>query len=206
MPQKIQSSTTNLDDIPEIEYKHIPINCLWNITSEDTSLTVIITCLKWTFNNDFCVRVTAYPLGVPNATKQIDLDDHHPLLSSLTDTLNLYEVSPQPHLNSHDIEFLEEPIDYLHFRFYQCIMAQPHLAYPDLALDNFSGTDPNQVAEAFNRLKECKINFALETEPEVAHLEHAIYLFRKKALFSSLLRGPAAVMVCEHHSRCNHLG
>ena len=39
---------------------------------------------------------------------------------------------------------------------------------------------------------ECKINFALGSEPEAGELEHAIYLFRKKALFSSLLRGPAA--------------
>ena len=61
-----------------------------------------------------------------------------------------------------------------------------------MALDNFSGTDPDQDAEAFIRLIECKINFALGTEPEVADLEHVIYLFRKKALFSSLLRGPAA--------------
>ena len=71
-------------------------------------------------------------------------------------------------------------------------MANAHLAYPDLALDKFSGTDPDQDAEAFIRLIECKINFALGTEPEAGELEHAIYLFRKKALFSSLLRGPAA--------------
>ena len=71
-------------------------------------------------------------------------------------------------------------------------MANAHLAYPDLALDKFSGTDPDQDAEAFIRLIECKINFALGTEPEAGELEHAICLFRKKALFSSLLRGPAA--------------
>ena len=71
-------------------------------------------------------------------------------------------------------------------------MANAHLAYPDLALDKFSGTDPDQDAEAFIRLIECKINFALGTEPDEADAEHVIYLFRKKALFSSLLRGPAA--------------
>ena len=31
-------------------------------------------------------------------------------------------------------------------------MANAHLAYPDLALDKFSGTDPDQDAEAFIRL------------------------------------------------------
>ena len=71
-------------------------------------------------------------------------------------------------------------------------MAQPHLAYPDLALDNFSGTDPDQDAKVFIRLIECKIIFALGTQPNEADAEHVIYLFRKKALFSSLLRGPAA--------------
>ena len=30
-------------------------------------------------------------------------------------------------------------------------MATPHLAYPDMALDKFSGTDPDQAAEAFIR-------------------------------------------------------
>ena len=45
-------------------------------------------------------------------------------------------------------------------------MANAHLAYPDLALDKFPGTDPDQDAEAFIHLIECKINFALGTEPE----------------------------------------
>ena len=70
-------------------------------------------------------------------------------------------------------------------------MANAHLASPDLALDKFSGIDPDQDAEAFIRLIECKIDFALGTEPEAAADEHVIYSFRKKALFSSLLKGPA---------------
>ena len=61
-----------------------------------------------------------------------------------------------------------------------------------MALDKFSGTDPYQDAEAFIRLIECKNNFALGTEPEAAADEHVINLFRKKTLFSSLLRAPAA--------------
>ena len=61
-----------------------------------------------------------------------------------------------------------------------------------MALDKISGTDPDQDAEAFIRLIECKNIFALGTEPDASDDEHVIYLFRKKALFSSLLRGPAA--------------
>ena len=67
-------------------------------------------------------------------------------------------------------------------------MANARLAYPDLALDEFCGTDPDQDAEAFIRLIECKINFALGIEPDEVDDAHAIYLFRKKALFSSLLQ------------------
>ena len=117
MPQRFENTITNLDDIPKIECQHIPLNCLLTIASHDTSLTVIITCLKWTFNYDFCVRVTAYPLGLTNVTKQIDLDDHHPLHRYLTDALNLYEAFPEPHLNSHQLEVLEELIGDLHFKF-----------------------------------------------------------------------------------------
>ena len=70
-------------------------------------------------------------------------------------------------------------------------MANAHLAYPDLAIDKFSGTDPDQDAESFIQLIERKINFALGDAPGDA-AELANYTFRKKALFSSLLRGPAA--------------
>ena len=71
-------------------------------------------------------------------------------------------------------------------------MAQAHLVHPDLALDKFSGTDPDQDAEAFIHLIECKINFALGTEPDAADAEDVIYLSRKKILFSSLQGVPAA--------------
>ena len=62
MPQKLESSITHLDELPEEECRHVPLNCLWPITSQHTNLTVIITCLKCTLKYEFCVRVTAYPL------------------------------------------------------------------------------------------------------------------------------------------------
>ena len=70
-------------------------------------------------------------------------------------------------------------------------MANTHLAYPDLAIDNFSGTDPDEDAESFIQIIERKINFALGDAPADAG-ELANYTFRKKPPFSSLLRGPAA--------------
>ena len=70
-------------------------------------------------------------------------------------------------------------------------MANTHLAYPDLAIDKISGTDPDQDVESFIQLIEQKINFALGDAPGDAG-ELANYTFSKKALFSSLVRGPAA--------------
>ena len=107
----------HLDEVPEEECKHIPLKCIWPITSQDTNLTVIITCLKPTSIFEFCVRVTAYPVGAPNISKQIDVEDHHPLLRSLTDALQIYEVFSEPHLNSHQLKNLEELMEYLHFNF-----------------------------------------------------------------------------------------
>ena len=70
-------------------------------------------------------------------------------------------------------------------------MANTYLAYLDLAIDNLSAPDPDQDAESFTQLIEREINFALGDAPgDASELAH--YTFRKKALFSSLLRVPAA--------------
>ena len=70
-------------------------------------------------------------------------------------------------------------------------MAKTHVAYPDLSIDKFSGTDPDHDAESFIQLIEGKINFARGDVPGDA-AELANYTFGKKVLFLSLLRGPAA--------------
>ena len=85
-------------------------------------------------------------------------------------------------------------------------MANANLVYPDLALDNFSGTDPDQDAEAFIRLIECKINFAFGTEPEAGESEHVIYLFSKKSFIFLIAKRTRSRMVWEHYSRCSDLG
>ena len=58
-------------------------------------------------------------------------------------------------------------------------MANTHLAYPDLALDKFSGTDLDQDAESFVQLIERKINFALGDAPADPG-DLVSYNFRKK--------------------------
>ena len=70
-------------------------------------------------------------------------------------------------------------------------IAAAHLVYPDLAMDKFSGTKPDQDSESFIQLIERKINFAVGDAPGDAG-ELANYTFRKNALFSFLLREPAA--------------
>ena len=70
-------------------------------------------------------------------------------------------------------------------------MAHSHLAYPDLALDKFSGTDPDRDAETFIQIIERKIMFALGGAPADPD-EFANYTFKNKAGFSSLLQEPAA--------------
>ena len=64
-------------------------------------------------------------------------------------------------------------------------------AFPDLALDKFLGNDPDQNAKPFLLTVENKINFSLGSRPNDM-AERARYIFGKKALFSSLLRRPAA--------------
>ena len=115
MSQKLDNSP--LDKIPENECKHVPLICPWIITSKDETLTVIITCLKWTFKYDFWIRVPEHPEGNSDLSKQIDLDDHHPLLKSLSDAPNLYEDFPELHLNSSQLEIWEELIEYLYLKF-----------------------------------------------------------------------------------------
>ena len=81
---------------------------------------------------------------------------------------------PELHLNSLQLYILGELLDFLFWGNIISKLANAHPAYPDLALDKFSGTDPDQDAEALIRLIECKINFAAGTEPEVAADEHVI--------------------------------
>ena len=83
-------------------------------------------------------------------------------------------------------------------------MANTVLAYPDLAIDKFSRTDPDQDAESFFQLIERKINFAVGDAPGDAGLL-ANYTFRKKALFFFTPRTSRRVVREQHYQR-NNLG
>ena len=58
-------------------------------------------------------------------------------------------------------------------------MVKTHLDYPDLVINNFSGTDPDQDAESFIHLIEQKITFAQRDAPGDA-VELTNYTFRRK--------------------------
>ena len=61
-------------------------------------------------------------------------------------------------------------------------MAAAHLAYPDMAVDKFSGADLHQDAESLIQLIERKINFALGDAPGDPG-ELANYFQKKKRCF-----------------------
>ena len=48
------------------ECQLIPLNCTWPMTSKKECLTVTNTCLKWTFNYDFEIRVADSSQGNRN--------------------------------------------------------------------------------------------------------------------------------------------
>ena len=68
-------------------------------------------------------------------------------------------------------------------------MAQA-VAYPDIALEKFTGLDSSEDAEAFIELIERKIGFSLGLRPDDAD-EQKLFDHRRKQLCGSVLRGPA---------------
>ena len=66
------------------------------------------------------------------------------------------------------------------------------VAYPYLALEKFTGLDPNEDARYFLDIVEKKIAFSLGTRPTDAGDDQDTYDSRQRSLFGSILRGPAA--------------
>ena len=68
------------------------------------------------------------------------------------------------------------------------------VAYPDISLEKFTGLDPSEDVADFLSLIERKIEFSLGLRPGAGDAYDAqnAYDARRKALFGSVLRGPAA--------------
>ena len=112
MPYEFKNFPTNWNDIDD-ECQHNPLSCLWTITSENETLTVVITCLKCTFNYDFWKKMTAHPERNPSFPKQTDINKHNPLLVSLSEALDDYEDFTEAHLNSYQLHIVGELSDFL---------------------------------------------------------------------------------------------
>ena len=112
MPQNLENLPPNWDDIKK-ECEHISLACLCTINCKDGTLKFVITSLEWTFNYDFWIRVTAHSEGNSNISQQLNIDNHHPSVESLSEALNDYVKLPEPHLNSLQLHILGELLDFL---------------------------------------------------------------------------------------------
>ena len=116
MPQKLDKSPPDWNNKKD-ECQHIPVNCPWIISSNNENLSVIITCLKWTFNYDFWIRVTINPERNPQVSKQVDLWEYSPLLESLSEALPKIHDFPEPLLNYYPFHVFGQLLDYFDSKF-----------------------------------------------------------------------------------------
>ena len=65
------------------------------------------------------------------------------------------------------------------------------VAYPDISLEEYTGLDPSEDVTDFLSLIERKIEFLLGVRPGPGDAQNG-YDARRKALFGSVLTGPAA--------------
>ena len=112
MPQESEILPPNWDDSDD-ECQNTPLNFPWTITSDNETLTVVITCLNWTFNYGFWIRVTAHPEGHPHFSEQIDINKHNPLLEYLSEAVDGNEGFLEPHLIFYQLHILGELLDSL---------------------------------------------------------------------------------------------
>ena len=117
MPHPINQNSAVWNTLGDDGFDEIPhFNCPWTITSNQESITVNITYLKWTFNYDFWIRVEIHPQGNSKALQLLDIDELHPLFKSLaTALLNYYEF-PEPHLTEFQLHVYGELMDHLSYK------------------------------------------------------------------------------------------
>ena len=127
------------------------------------------------------MRVTAFPQGNPTISKQVDLDDYHPLLRSLPGSVN--EAFLEPYLNTPQLDISVELTEYLDLEFSLSNIAHTHLPYPNLALDNFFGKNADEEAESFIQFINRTNNYDFGDAPGDAE-ELAKYIFRKGTSFA----------------------
>ena len=91
-------------------------SCPWTITTNNESITVNITYLKWTFSYDFWIRVEVHPQGNPKAFQLLDIDEIHTLFKSPETALLIYYDFPELHLNEFQLQVYGELMDHLFYK------------------------------------------------------------------------------------------
>ena len=83
----------------------------------------------------------------------MDINKTHPPFGSTATTIRHFHEFPQPHSNNWQLHVSKELMNALSLtKKKNDTRTATHLAYHELALDNFFGTDPDQVAELFLQL------------------------------------------------------
>ena len=114
MPQQFESTLPKWDKKVD-ECQLYPLNFSWTLISKGEILTVLVTCLKWTYNYEFWIQITAHPQRDPNIPKQKISTSITPMLKFLSDAFYKNKQFPEPHLNSHQLRFMGKLIDYFDF-------------------------------------------------------------------------------------------
>ena len=112
MPHRVKQNSVVCNTLGDDEFDEMQhLNCPWTITSNNESITVKITYLKWTFIYDFWNRVEIHPQGNPKGSQILNIDEHHPLLKCLATAVLIYYKFPEPHLNDFQLHVYGESLE-----------------------------------------------------------------------------------------------
>ena len=104
------------DVYDEKKIDEIELNCPWTINvPSGASHDVMITKLRWSFENLFWLTAGIYPFENPAKPIALDIQRETLAFAKLFITLNLYKQYPEPHINHHDIHTLRELMDTAEF-------------------------------------------------------------------------------------------
>ena len=103
-------------NLPILFIKIQHFNCPWTITSNNDSLAVNITYLKWTFRYEFWTRMEIQAQGNATTSQLQNLYEHHPLFKSPATAILNYQEVLEPHLNEFQLHAYGESMDHLSYK------------------------------------------------------------------------------------------
>ena len=111
-PNPVVWTTLGDDGFDEIQH----FNCPWTITSNNDSITVTITYLKWTSSYDFWIREEIHPRWNPTISKFLENRRTSPFVQICTMALLNYYKFPEPHLNEFQLHVYGKLMDHLSYK------------------------------------------------------------------------------------------